>query len=203
MIYIIFPVLFLIIGIIALLKKSMLVAGGALPALIISLVIPITTYTTSIGTVAELEAFYNASATNFEISRDDTASYLSEGKIQGSTLIPIYGSIERMGMGQSAADRILEYRNTINLYNQSFARYKAYSTNILFQIAYFPVPTTLKVLIINQVQNGSPNNYNFQNQGNVGSSMPTQAPAPSVDTPNVQNQLNQINQTLKAIEQSK
>jgi len=200
MIYLIFPVLFLLIGVIGLFKKSMLVAGGALLALIISIVIPVTTYTTSIGTVAELEVFYNASATNFEISRDDTASYLSEDKIQGSTLIPIYGSIERMGMGQSAADRILEYRNTINLYNQSFARYKAYSSNILFSIAYVPVPTGLKVLVINPVQNGSPNNYNFQNNENIGSTIPTQAPKPTVDSPDVKAQLNQI---LKAIEQSK
>ena len=200
MIYIIFPVLFIIIGVIALIKKSMLVSGGALLALIISIIIPVTTYTTSIGTVAELEAFYNASSTNFEISRDDTASYLSEDKIQGSSLVPIYGSIERMGMGQSASDRILEYRNTVNLYNQSFARYRAYSTNILFQIAYVPVPSALKVLVINPVQNSSPNNYNFQNQGNVGSTMPTQAPTKSIDSPDVKTQLNQI---LKAIEATK
>jgi len=197
MIYLVFPVLFIIIGIIALIKKSMLVSGGALLALIISIIIPVTTYTTSIGTVAELEAFYNASSTNFEISRDDTASYLSEDKIQGSSLVPIYGSIERMGMGQSASDRILEYRNTVNLYNQSFARYRAYSTNILFQIAYVPVPSALKVLVINPVQNSSPNNYNFQNQGNVGSTIPTQAPVPSINTPNITEQLNQIQNTLK------
>ena len=200
MIYLVFPVLFIIIGIIALIKKSMLVAGGSLLALIISVIIPVTTYTTSIGTVAELEAFYNASSTNFEISRDDTASYLSEDKIQGSSLVPIYGSIERMGMGQSASDRILEYRNTVNLYNQSFARYKAYSTNILFQIAYVPVPSALKVLVINPVQNSSPNNYNFQNQGNIGSTIPTQAPTQSIDSPDVKTQLNQI---LKAIEATK
>jgi hypothetical protein len=181
----------------------MIVAGCALLGLVISVIIPVTTYTTSIGTVAELEAFYNASSTNFEISRDDTASYLSEEKIQGSSLVPIYGSIERMGMGASAANRILEYRNTVNLYNTSFARYKAYSSNILFSIAYVPVPAQLKVLVINPVQNGSPNNYNFENQGNVGSTMPTQAPAPSVNTPDIKEQLNQIQNTLKVIEQAK
>jgi hypothetical protein len=183
----------------------MIVAGCALLGLIISVIIPITTYTTSIGTVAELEAFYNASSSNFEISRDDTASYLSEEKIQKSegSLIPIYGSIERIGMGASAANRILEYRNTVNLYNTSFARYKAYSSNILFSIAYVPVPQGLKVLVINPVQNDSPNNYNFENQGNIGSTMPTQAPVPSTNTPGIQDQLNQIQNTLKVIEQAK
>ena len=183
----------------------MIVSGVALVVLIISVIIPVTTYTTSIGTVAELEAFYNASSTNFEISRDDTASYLSEEKIEKAdgSLIPIYGSIERMGMGASAANRILEYRNTVNLYNTSFARYKAYSTNFLFSIAYVPVPIQLKVLVINPVQNSSPNNYNFQNQGNIGTTMPTQAPVPSVDSPGIKDQLNQIQNSLKAIEQAK
>jgi hypothetical protein len=139
-------------------NKIAMVASGVV--LLITIVIPIGIYSSNIGTIADLEAFYNASSANFEISRDDTASYLSEDKITSNiTLIPIYGSIERMGIGQNVANRVLEYRNAVNAYNSSFARVKAYKNNLLYGVAYPDIPREMKLLIINPVRNGSINNY--------------------------------------------
>lgn len=126
---------------------------GSIAFLLLTVIIPIGIYTANIGTIAELEAFYLASATNFEYARDDTASYLSEETIAANTaLIPITGSIEKIGVGQSVAERIREYRNSVNSYNSAFARYKAYKNNLLYGIAYPEIPDYMRLLIINPVE---------------------------------------------------
>src|SRR4030042_3909437 len=159
MIFLIFSVIGVISAIAALVFKNKLAVVGSLVFLVISIIIPVGIYSSNIGKIADLEAFYMASSTNFQISRDDTASYLSEDKITSNiTLIPITGSIERMGVGQSTADRVLEYRNAVNAYNSAFAKYRAYKRNMLYGIAYPEVPTEMRLLIINPVQNDSPNN---------------------------------------------
>ncbi len=146
--------------VVALFLKNKVVMVASAVAILLTIIIPVVMYSSSIGTIADLEAFYNASSTNFQLSRDDTASYLSEEKVASSSaLIPIYGSLERMGVGQSAASRVLEYRNAVNEYNSAFARYKAYRQSLLFGIAYPDIPQQMRFLVVNPVNNGSPNNY--------------------------------------------
>lgn len=152
MLFVIFMVVGFISAIAALIFKNKLAIVASLAFTIIAIVIPVGIYASNIGTIADMEAFYNASATNFQLTRDDTASYLSEDMIASNTaLIPITGSIEKMGVGQSVANRVLEYRNACNDYNSAFARYKAYKESFLFGIAYPNIPDEMRLLIINSV----------------------------------------------------
>jgi len=137
----------------ALVLKNWVVFTASLVFLLLVVIIPVGIYTSNIGTIAELEAFYVASAENFQIARDDTASYLSEEVIlESSHLIPITGSIEKMGVGQSVADRVQEYRDSVNAYNSAIARYKAYKDSLLYGIAYPSVPDHMRLLIIESVE---------------------------------------------------
>ncbi len=182
MIFIVFLAIGLLSAIAALVFKNKLAVIASLVFVVVSLIIPVGIYSSNIGKIADLEAFYMASATNFEISRDDTASYLSESKIESNiTLIPITGSIERMGVGQSTANRVLEYRNSVNAYNSAFAKYRAYKRNMLYGIAYPEVPTEMRLIIINPVQNESPNNTETINTPNMNPAPDTNSP--SVNTP--------------------
>ena len=186
MVFIIFVALAFISLIVSLIMKNKAVAAASGVVLLITITIPVGVYMGNIGKMADLEAFYSASATNFQISRDDTASYLSEDKISAGTLIAITGSIERMGIGAATANRVLDYRNAVNIYNSSYLRFKAYSNNILVGIAYPKPPSEMRLLIINPVQNGSPNNYKTP-------TTTTTEPIPGipVQTPVVPNSLDQ------------
>jgi hypothetical protein len=185
MVFIVFLVLGLISVIAALVFKNKVAMLGSLAFLVLSVVIPTVIYSTNIGTIADLQAFYTTSAENFQIARDDTASYLSEDKVRENiALIPIYGSIERMGMGQSTADRVLEYRNAVNAYNSSFARYKAYKDNILYGMAYPGYSTQMRLLVMNK---------------SVATQETTQAPTPTTPSGSLtQQQMSQLlNEVLK------
>lgn len=149
-------IVFIVIGIVSLaigaFLRNKIALLGSLIFLIASIIVPVIAYTGNMGTIAELQAFYEASSTNFQISRDDTASYLSEDKIVSNTsLIPITGSIEKIGLGVSVANRVTEYRNAVNEYNTAFSRYKMYSKSMLYSIVYPEVPGDMRVLIINPV----------------------------------------------------
>ena len=200
MIFLAFLVISVISAIAAIALKNKLAILASLICAVISLVIPAGIYTSNIGKIADLEAFYIASATNFEISRDDTASYLSENKIQSNvTLIPITGSIERMGVGQSIANRVLEYRNSVNAYNSAFAKYRAYKKNVLYGIAYPSIPEEMRLIIINPVQNESPSNTTKINQPEMTPVPDTKSP--SVSIPEINNTENnkEIQETLNKI----
>lgn len=169
--------------IVSLIVKNKWAGVASAVVLLISIAIPFGIYSGNIGTIANLEAFYNASATNFQISRDDTASYLSEDKIQSNiTLIPITGSIERLGLGANVAARVTEYRNAVNDYNTAYAQYRAYKNSILYGIIYPNIPTQMRFLVINPVSNGSPNNYNGQTVITPNTPNTGVVPQPSVTT---------------------
>jgi hypothetical protein len=197
MLFAIFIGIGFISAITAIIFKNKVAIIGSLAFIVISVIIPVCIYASNIGTIANMEAFYSASATNFQISRDDTASYLSMDKMLSNTaLIPITGSIEKMGVGQSVADRILEYRNAINDYNSAFAQYRAYKRSLLFGIAYPSIPEQMRLLIVNPVENGSPNNID-------SIETPPQSPAPDTDqipvytpTINENNDSNELNDAI-------
>ncbi len=181
--------LFILIGIISLIlglcfrNKVAMVGSGAF--ILVAIIIPVGIYSSNIGMIAKLEAFYKASATNFQLSRDDTASYLSEDKIQSNiTLIPITGSIERLGVGANIAARITEYRNAVNDYNTAYAQYKAYKNSALYGIVYPSIPSQMRMLVINPVNNGSPNNYNGQTNITPTTPDTSVVSQPTVNQPN-------------------
>ncbi len=201
--------IFILIGLIsvicAIVFKNKLAIIGSLAFIILSVIIPVGIYSSNIGKIADLQAFYNASATNFQIARDDTASYLSEEKIQSDiTLIPIYGSIERTNVGANAATRILEYRNSVNAYNTAFAKYKAYKNSFLYGIAYPEIPSEMKLLIINPVQNESPNNIDEIQQPDMSPvDQGNTSPGGEVSVPKIdkeQNSLDVIKEMIKELE---
>ena len=203
MVFIVFAVLAFLSIIVSLIMKNKAVAIASGVAILVTVIIPVGIYSSNLGTIADLEAFYSASATNFQISRDDTASYLSPDSITPGTLIAITGSIEKMGMGAATADRVLDYRNAVNIYNSSYLRFKTYSSNILYGIAYPKLPAEMRLLIINPVENGSPNNYKTPTTTTVTPipSIPVQSPviSPGANSPVTQQQLQDALNKLNAV----
>ena len=199
MLFIIFIALGFASLVAALIFKNKLAIIGSIAFILLSIVIPVGIYSSNIGTIADLEAFFTASSTNFQVSRDDTASYLSEEKIESDiTLIPITGSIERLGVGQSTADRVLEYRNAVNSYNTAFAKYRAYKNSALFGIAYPEVPSHMRLLVINPVDNESPNNYKGGN-----TIQPENPDVSAVPAPQTSNQVDQESLIEELLEELK
>ena len=174
-------------------NKAVAIASGVV--LLIAAIIPVGIYSSNLGTMADLEAFYSASSSNFQIARDDTASYLSADAITDNALINISGSIEKMGVGAAVTNREQEYRNAVNIYNSSYLRFKTYSGNALYGIAYPKPPAEMRLLIINPVQNGSPNNYQTP-QTTVTTPLPGIPVQSPVVTPNLQQLQDELNKLL-------
>lgn len=197
MVFLFFIALAFISLVVGLLLKNKIAWISSIIALLITIVIPIGIYSSNLGTMADLEAFYSASASNFQISRDDTSSYLSPSSITDNALINISGSIEKMGVGAAATNREQEYRNAVNIYNSSFLRFKTYSGNMLYGIVYPKIPSEMRLLIINPVENGSSNNYQTP-QTTVTTPLPNIPVQSPVVTPTTSSDLNQ---QLQQIEQ--
>ena len=206
MVFLVFAIIaFLSLVIGAILKNKIALIASAI-VLALTIVIPVGIYSSNLGTLADLEAFYSASSSNFQISRDDTASYLSPDQITNNALINISGSIEKMGIGAATANREQDYRNAVNIYNSSYLRFKTYSGNILYGIVYPKPPTEMRLLIINPVQNGSNNNYQTP-QTTVTTPLPNiPVQSPVVTTPtssSVSQQLQSIQDALNKLNQGK
>lgn len=206
MVFLVFAIIaFLSLVIGAILKNKIALIASAI-VLVLTIVIPVGIYSSNLGTLADLEAFYSASSSNFQISRDDTASYLSPDQITNNALINISGSIEKMGIGAATANREQDYRNAVNIYNSSYLRFKTYSGNILYGIVYPKPPTEMRLLIINPVQNGSNNNYQTP-QTTVTTPLPNiPVQSPVVTTPtssSVSQQLQSIQDALNKLNQGK
>jgi hypothetical protein len=206
MVFLVFAIIaFLSLVIGAILKNKIALIASAI-VLVLTIVIPVGIYSSNLGTLADLEPFYSASSSNFQISRDDTASYLSPDEMTNNALINISGSIEKMGIGAATANREQDYRNAVNIYNSSYLRFKTYSSNILYGIVYPKPPTEMRLLIINPVQNGSNNNYQTP-QTTVTTPLPNiPVQSPVVTTPtssSMSQQLQSIQDALNKLNQGK
>lgn len=107
------------------------------------------TYFNTLATNAKLEAFYLANQTNYAYAIQETGEVLSVSKeLVEQSLIPVEGSIEKWEVGKSVAQRIAEYRDGVNLYNEELNRIRFLDRNIHIGIIYPTPPENLKLIII-------------------------------------------------------
>jgi len=121
--------------------------GPSLVLLIILLCISIPVYICNVGKVASAEAFYLASQTNYAYAVNETEDILElEGEKLSSFLIE--GSIEKFKIGDSIADRIREYRDETNAYNNLLLGLRAMDRNFFTGILFPTPPEYLKPIAI-------------------------------------------------------
>ena len=75
-------------------------------SLLISIIVPIATYTTNVSEVQNLASFYRANSQIYSSVYNDTKSMLSVEQNVNQSLIPIQGSIEKQAIGTSASERL-------------------------------------------------------------------------------------------------
>ena len=78
------------------------------------------------------KAFYEVNAQNYAITVDETSVLLSQEKYISEALIPIEGSIEKTELAKTISDRIVEWRDAVNLYNQTIASLQYLDNTIWF-----------------------------------------------------------------------
>lgn len=111
--------------------------------LIIICCIPV--YMQKLGERAQLEAIYYNNIQNYQTTITDTTAYLSEDEFVNQL---IAGSVEKINLGEQIAQRISEWRDSVNAYNIQFNTYKTMSGNIFTGILYPKLPSELKMLTI-------------------------------------------------------
>ena len=80
--------------------------------------------------LVKLQNFYEYNSVNYEITIDKTASYLSQEQFLESAIIE--GSIEKMEQAGYVSERLKEWRNAINDYNETIASMKFFDSTIWF-----------------------------------------------------------------------
>ena len=95
--------------------------------------------------IAEQEAFYDFNTANYLVAVDKTAAYLSQEEFE-STLIQ--GSVERWKQAGYVSERIREWRDSVNRYNQNLARLRSLDRNIWFGLVIPNVPDRLQFIAI-------------------------------------------------------
>lgn len=95
--------------------------------------------------VARLTAFYDANYRNYGVAVDKTAAYLSEGESGGAL---VAGSLEKLELAGFISERMKEWRDAVNEYNQQVAVYRYYSTHLVVGVLYPDLPDYVKMLVI-------------------------------------------------------
>ena len=98
------------------------------------------------GKLQELSAFYNANAHNYEVAASKTCLILSETEFI-MALIPVEGSIEKLGVGEAVAARVYEWRDKVTKYNVELARFQYFHNHPVVGY-YYPEPVGLKLITI-------------------------------------------------------
>ena len=96
--------------------------------------------------LAKWQAFYVANTQNYEIAVDETASYLSQQGFMNSTFFD--GSIEKFEQAGYVSERIKEWRDAVNRYNDTIARMQYYNRNIFTGVLVPDGVEDMKLLII-------------------------------------------------------
>ncbi len=113
---------------------------------IITFVTLFATYTSNQGSLARLEAFYQANSINYEVTVDSMASYLSLEEF--TSTIFIEGSVEKLRHADNVALAVQEWRDSVNTYNEDLATMKRMDKTAFLGI-YYPTPyEDLKLLKI-------------------------------------------------------
>lgn len=100
------------------------------------------------GRLQEMRAFYQVNADMYAVTITETKAILSEQRLLIAALIPVEGSIEKLGIGDNAAKRILEWRQAIVRYNIDLEKFRYFDANIWTGVYYPAVPDDLKLLHI-------------------------------------------------------
>lgn len=116
----------------------------ALALLITSIALPLA----HAGDAQGMTAFYHSNQQNYEATEDATYLILSEQQRIAAAFIPIEGSIERMDVGSTLAQRIVERRQAVNSYNVKLTKYRYFSTNAWTSWYYPRLPQDLKLITI-------------------------------------------------------
>jgi len=77
-------------------------------------------------------AFYEVNAQNYAVTVDETSALLSQEKYISEALIPIEGSIEKAELAKVVSERIVEWRDVVNVYNKTVASMQYLDNTILF-----------------------------------------------------------------------
>ncbi len=126
------------------LHEETMYGGGV--ALIISAIITIAILMPASANLRnKVVVFYETNATNYELTKDEIASYLSREEYAGKL---IEGSVEKLGLTSSVGEALREWRNQIVDYNNAI-RFLDYWSNHPLTKGLVPAPPGhLKYLII-------------------------------------------------------
>jgi len=89
--------------------------------------------------VKKLEAFYDASITNYRVTAEKTVAFLSADDIQFDSGSLVNGSIEKFKVTDIASQRLAEYRDEVNKFNNDLASYRVLDKN-LWVGSIYPTP---------------------------------------------------------------
>lgn len=99
-----------------------------------------------VADAVDLEAFYKGNASIYQTAAVDTKTLLSETQQSDVATILIQGSIEKVGVGMTTADRIRELREETTKYNNKLAFYRLIKQNIWLSILYPDIPPDLRYI---------------------------------------------------------
>jgi len=130
------------------------ISNGLLCGIVVSIIALVCTvgiaggvYLARVGAVANMDAFYTVSERNYAFAVNETTELLTLDEEQLTAAL-IDGSIEKFKLGDSAATRIVEYRDIVNAYNTALYEYRAYDNNFWLGAVYPTPPERLKAIVI-------------------------------------------------------
>ena len=95
--------------------------------------------------LARWQTFYEVNTSNYQVTIDHTASYLSGDKYTG---VIIQGSVEKFNQAAIVSERLKEWRDAVNRYNSTIASMKYYNRNIFTGVLVPDEIEDMKILMI-------------------------------------------------------
>jgi len=101
-----------------------------------------------VSRIASMEAFQQ-NVVNYEYAVEETSEILTiSGAGNTQAIIPIEESIEKITVGELTADRIVEYRNVVNEYNETLSLNRNWDYNFWVGILVPSAPESLQFITI-------------------------------------------------------
>jgi hypothetical protein len=147
-VFLVVPICVWLFGRVSKIKFSRTVSNSIFVSIVASLIVMagcIPVYMQKLTERATLEAVYYNNIQNYQSTITDTTAYLSEDEFVNQL---IAGSVEKINLGEQIAQRISEWRDSVNAYNIQFNTYKAMAGNIFTGVLYPKLPNELKMLTI-------------------------------------------------------
>jgi hypothetical protein len=102
----------------------------------------------NVSRVAELEVFMETNKVVYITTATDTALILSPTDKIDTAIVPIQGSVERIGVGVTTAERLKELRDQVTRYNNDLATMRTLNKNFFIGWLYPNIPDKLKYIAI-------------------------------------------------------